>query len=145
MHSAGSERGEVAGKSAGPGEIVHQIRESGGILTVPRIEFGQRPFEKQIGEDRRRAVSGSDNQKDIRGGVLNQTIEVRIDEIEAGLRAPVAEQAGLDILRLERLAQERVIPEIELRGADVVRGAKMSVDLAEAFLRWVHAESSYSF
>ncbi len=70
---------------------------------------------------------------------------MRIDEIEAGLRAPVAEQAGLDILWLERLAQQRVIPEIELRGADVVRSAKMSVDLAEAFLRWVHAESSYSF
>ncbi len=63
MHSAGSERGEVAGQSAGPGEIVHQIRETGGILTVTRIEFGQRSFEKQIGEDRRRAVSGSDTRR----------------------------------------------------------------------------------
>jgi hypothetical protein len=53
----------------------------------------------------------------------------------------VTEQTGFDVLRFKGLTQESVVAEIELGGADIIRGAEMGVDLIEAFLRRVHASS----
>ena len=41
-------------------------------------------------------------------------VQVRIDEVQPRRRAPVAEQARLDMLGLQRFAQERIIEKIDL-------------------------------
>ena len=48
-----------------------------------------------------------------------------------GRRAPVAEQPRLDVLRLERLAQQRVVEQVDLADRQVVGRAPVGVDPAE--------------
>jgi hypothetical protein len=45
----------------------------------------------------------------------------------------VAEQAVLDVLRLERFVQERILHEVEHADAEIVAGAPVSIDEALLF------------
>src|SRR6185503_13439536 len=62
---------------------------------------------------------------------LDDPVAVGVDEAEARRRAPVPEQAGLDVLGAQRLAQERVGLQIDLADGQVVRGAPVRVDRRE--------------
>ena len=44
----------------------------------------------------------------------DRAVQVRVDEVEPGRRAEVAEQARLHVLRLQRLAQQRVVEQVDL-------------------------------
>jgi hypothetical protein len=50
----------------------------------------------------------------------DQPVELDVDEVEAGGGAPVTEQARLDVLRPQRLPQQRVVPQIDLGDGEVV-------------------------
>jgi len=56
---------------------------------------------------------------------------VGVEEVQAGRGAPVSEQARLDVLRAERLAQERVGEQVDLADRQVVRGPPPGVDPGE--------------
>src|SRR5690606_27812858 len=50
------------------------------------------------------------------------------DEVQAGCRAPVPEEPRLDVLRAQRLAQQRVVEPVDLPDGEVVGGAPPRVD-----------------
>ena len=56
-------------------------------------------------------------------GVADEPVEVDVDQAQAGRRAPVAEQPRLDVLRPQRLAQQRVVLQVDLADGQVVGGA----------------------
>ena len=56
---------------------------------------------------------------------------MRIDEILPRRRAPVAEQARLDVFGAQRLAQQRVVEQVNLPDRQIVRGAPVCVDPRE--------------
>jgi hypothetical protein len=58
-------------------------------------------------------VSGPGDVDDVEIVFLDDPVEVHIDEVEARRRAPVSEQPGLDVLRFEGLAEQRVVVEVE--------------------------------
>src|SRR5439155_23116465 len=126
------------------GEIADQVREAREVLAVAVEVFGESTFEVQVGEDGGRSVAGSYDQQDARSGVLYQTVEVRVNQVESGLRAPVAEQTRFDVGRFKRLAQKSILPKIELRGAEVVRRAEIGLDMGQTFLGWGHGCSYLS-
>jgi hypothetical protein len=51
-----------------------------------------------------------------------------VQQVEARRRAPVPEQARLDVLWSQRLAEQRVAEEIDLADREVVRRAPIRVD-----------------
>jgi shikimate kinase len=64
---------------------------------------------------------------------LDDTVQVNVDEVQPRRRAPVAEQARLDVRQLERLLQERIVVQINLADRDLVRRAPPGVHLAQQF------------
>ena len=62
---------------------------------------------------------------------LDHAIQVHVDEVQARRRAPVPEQARLDVLERERLLQQRIVVEVDLSDRQVVGGAPVRVDLAK--------------
>ena len=66
---------------------------------------------------------------------LDRSVQVRVDEIEAGHGAEVAEQPRLHVLRLQRLAQERVVEQVDLPDREVVRGSPVGVEKLDFLLR----------
>jgi hypothetical protein len=45
---------------------------------------------------------------------VDQPVQVRVDEVQAGRRAPVAQQSRLDVLDLQGLAQQRIPQKVDL-------------------------------
>ena len=79
------------------------------------------------------AVAGAGDVDDVQIVLLDQPIEMNIDEIQPGRRAPVAEQARLDVFDFQRLVQQRIRVEIYLPHGEVVRGTPVGVHLAQFF------------
>ena len=59
---------------------------------------------------------------------LDDAVQMGVDEIEPGRRAPVTKQARLDVGHLERLLQKRIVQEINLADREVVRRAPPGID-----------------
>jgi hypothetical protein len=76
-------------------------------------------------------MAGTGHIQDIEVILVDQTVEVDINEIQAGRRAPVTQQARLDVLRPERLAEKRVVLEIDLPDGQVVGGSPIRVESRE--------------
>ena len=58
----------------------------------------------------------------------DRPVQVRVDEVEPGRRPEVPEQARLDVLADERLAEQRVVEQEDLPDGQVVRRAPVRVD-----------------
>jgi hypothetical protein len=58
-----------------------------------------------------------------------------VDEVLARGGAPVAQEAGLDVLEPERLPQQRVVQQVDLTDRQVIGGAPVGVDPAEQVRR----------
>ena len=66
-----------------------------------------------------------------RSRAADHAVQVGVDEVQPGRRAPVPEQARLDVLRQQRLAQQRVVEQVDLADRQVVGGAPVGVDQGE--------------
>ena len=80
-------------------------------------------------------MAGADHVDHVEVKLFDQAIEVCVDEVEAGRRAPMAEEPRLDVLLLERLAQQRVVEQIDLADGQIVGGAPVGVDERGVFIR----------
>jgi hypothetical protein len=77
------------------------------------------------------AVSGTGDVQHREVIALDDAVQVRVNQIEAGARSPVPEQPRLDVLAAQRFPQQRVIEEVDLPDGEVVRGAPVGVDAAQ--------------
>ncbi len=135
VNRPGRFRGDVARDAAGKGKLLEEVLHPGFVLRHLRIALGVGAFEIGVGDERRTAVPGPGDEK--HGAPLpdNHAIEVRVDEIEAGRRAPVAEQARLDVVERERHPEQRVVVEIDLSHGEVIGRAPVGVKARECFRR----------
>ena len=62
---------------------------------------------------------------------FDDAVQMHIDEVEARRRAPMAEQARLDVLELERLFQERIVEQVDLADGEIVRRPPPAIDEVE--------------
>ena len=56
-----------------------------------------------------------------------------IDEVQSGRGAPMPQQSRLDVLQLQRLAQQRIRVEINLSDRKIIGRAPVGIDLAQLF------------
>ena len=64
---------------------------------------------------------------------LDDPVQVRVDEVLARGRAPVPQEQLLDVLQLQRLAEQGIVAEVDLGDRQVIGGPPVGVDLAEFF------------
>ena len=114
--------------SAGKGELGEEPLHPLLVLRDVWIDLAVGPFEIGVGDQSRAAVSGAGDVDHVKVVLLDEAIEVRVDEIEAGRRSPMSEQARLDVLLLERLTQQRIVEEVDLADREIVGRAPVGVD-----------------
>ena len=73
----------------------------------------------------------SQDEQGLHVTLADGAVHVDVEEVEPGGGAPVAEQPRLDVLGPQRLAQQRVVEQIDLADGEVVRSAPGRVDPAE--------------
>ena len=106
-------------------------------LEVPRhvrIELAVRAVEIGVRDERRAAVARAGDVDRAQVARADLPVQVRVEEVEAGHGAEVAEQARFHVLRLQRLPQQRVVEQVDLGDGEVVGGAPVGVDQAELLL-----------
>ena len=118
----------VAGDAAREGELAEQLAQSLLAVADVRVELAVRPLEVGVGDVRRPAVARPGDEDRIEVARPDRPVQVRVDEVEARHRAEVAEQPGLHVLRLQRLAQERVVEQVDLADRQVVRRPPVRVE-----------------
>ena len=89
--------GDVAGDSVGPGELPEEQAHAFGIPADVRIELGVGAIQIGGGDEAWAAVTGADDVHHVQIARDDDAIAVRVDEVQAGGGAPVAEEPGLDV------------------------------------------------
>ena len=133
VNAAGRFRRHVTGDAAGERELAEERREPGAISRDLRIHLGVGAFEVDVGDHRRTAVARSRQIDHVEIPRGDDAVQVRVDEVLPGCRAPVAEQARLDVRRLQRLQQQRVVEQVNLADGQVVGGAPVRVQQPQRF------------
>ena len=111
-----------------PEQSAHPLR----VARHVRIDLAVGALQVLVGHEPWRAVPGPPDRDHVEVALADDPVQVGIDEVEAGRRAPVPEEPRLDVLGLERLAQQRVPHEVDLPDRQVIRGAPVGVDALEA-------------
>src|SRR5690625_7676454 len=68
------------------------------------------------------AMTGTRDVHGLQDSLTDRPGRVRIQERQAGSGAPVPERTGLDVVTLQRFAQQRIIYEVDLSDGQVGRG-----------------------
>ncbi len=112
-------------------ELAEQLRHPRLVAREVRIHLARSPLEVCIGHGRGAAVSWADDPDRVEVACLDDAIRVRVDQVEARRRPPVAEQSRLGVLCAQWLPQERVGQQVDLADRQVVRGTPVGVDEPE--------------
>ena len=78
-------------------------------------------------------MAGSGDIDDVGLRLADQAIQVDVDEILSGRSAPVSQQARFDVGFRERLAQQRIIQQVDLPDAEIICGVPVALHLVEQF------------
>ena len=124
-------RRDVARDPAGERELAEEPAHAVLVLRDLGVDLGVRALEVGVRDEAGAAVAGAGDVDRAQVALADRAVQVDVEQVEAGRRAPVAEQPRLHVLRLQRLAQERVVEEVDLPDGEVVRGAPVGVDAAQ--------------
>ncbi len=121
-------RRDMRRDAAGVGELAEQPAQALGVRPDLRIDLAVGPLQVGVGDERRAAVPRPGDEHRGQVARADRAVHVRVQQVEARCRAPVAEQPGLDVVDGQRLAQQRVVAQVDLADRDVVGGAPVRVD-----------------
>ena len=130
VDGAGRFRRDVAGDAAGKRKLREEALHALDVLPDVGIELAVGSFEIGVRHHARAAMSGAGDVDHVEVVLLDDAVAVGVDEVQAGRGSPMAQQARLDVLRLQRLGEQRVIEQIDLADRKIVGRAPVGVDLA---------------
>ena len=131
VDGAGRLRGRVRGDATGEGELLEQPGHPRGVLGDAGVELAVGALQVGVGHHPGPAVAGAADVDDVQVLVPYDAVEVRVDQVEAGRGAPVAEQPRLDVLGAEGFGQQRVAEQVDLPHRQVVGSAPPGVERVE--------------
>ena len=122
---------DVAGNATRERELTEQLLHALGVAGDRRPELGVGALEPGAGAQGGTAVTRSGDEQRIDVVRQDQPVDVRVDEVQARRGPPVPEQPRFDVLGAQRLAQERVVEQVDLPDREIVGGAPPGVDARE--------------
>ena len=134
MDRAGGLGRDVARDAARERELLEEAPHPFGIPADVGIDLGVRPFQPRVGDRSRAAVPRPQDVDHVEAVFADHAIQVDVDEVEAGGRSPVPQQAGLDVRRRQRLFEKWILEEVDLPDRKVVGGAPPGVERVHAFI-----------
>ena len=121
----------VTRDSARKRKLPEQLAQPGLIQRHVGVALRVRPFEVRVGHPGWTAVPWAHDVNRVEVALLDQAVGVGVDEVQPRSRAPVTQEAGLDVLQTERSLQQWVVEEVDLSDAQVVGRAPVGVDEPE--------------
>ena len=131
MDGPGRFRRHMTGNSIGPGKLTKEAMQSDPAAFDRRIALRVGPFQIGLRHQARAAMAGTDDVDHVQIVFLDQPIEVDVEKIQSGRRAPVPEQARLDVLERERGFEQGIALQVNLADREVIRCAPIGVHPVE--------------
>ena len=88
--------------------------------TDVRVQLAVRPLEVGVRDVCRAAVTRPGDEDRVEVARPDRAVQVRVDEVQARHGPEVAEQPRLHVLGLQRLAQQRVVEQVDLPDREIV-------------------------
>ena len=123
----------MAGYSAWKRKLLEQLLHACFALPNIRVELAVRALEVGIGYHAGATVTGAGDVDGVQVEILDQAIEVDVDEVQPGRGTEMPQQARLDVLHLERLAQQRIGVQINLPDGKIIGGSPVCIHLSQFF------------
>ncbi len=119
---------DVARDPAGEGELAEEPAQPLLAAADVRVDLAVGALEIGVRYEPGAAVPRPGDVQHLERALPDRPVQVDVDEVQPGGRPEVAEQARLDVLGPERLAQERVLEQVDLTDGEVVRRPPVRVD-----------------
>ena len=123
----------VAGNSSGKRKLNKELPKPGLILADVGIDLAVSALEIGVAHDGRAAVPGAGDVNHVEVVFLDDPVQVHVNEVLPGGRAPVSQQHVLHIRERQRPLQQRIVVEINLADRQIVGGAPVGIHLVEQF------------
>ncbi len=98
VNRTGRFRRDMARNAAGKRELFEQPLHPFLVLRNLRINFAVGALKISIRHQARPAVAGTGDVNDIQILLANDAVKMHVNEVQPGRRAPMSQQAGLDVL-----------------------------------------------
>src|SRR5258708_783275 len=131
MNGAGNTRGEVTGKATRPGETLDETFQPGLIMRQLWIKPPQRAFKVQIGQVSGCSMSRSGDQKHIQVMLIDETVEMCIDHVNARTCSPVTKQTIFHLFACQRIFQKHIALKVNLSCSEIIGGALVADECRE--------------
>ena len=128
MDGAGCRHGHVGRDPARRRELPEQAEDPRLVTGDVGVGLGVAALEEAGRDERRAAVPRAGQVDHLLAGLLDQPRGVGVDEAQARARAPVAQEARLDVLGGQRLGQQGVVPQVDLPHGQVVVRAPPGIE-----------------
>jgi hypothetical protein len=100
---AGCLGGDVAGDPARERELTEELLEALLVASDVRVDLAVGALQIGVRDQPRAAVAGPGHVQHLDVAAQDRAVQVRVDQVEAGRRAKVPQQARLDVLGEQRL------------------------------------------
>jgi hypothetical protein len=128
-------RRDVRADVAGEGKLLEELLHPFLVLALVRIDLRVGAFEISGTEHARGAVTRTGHEDHVQVVALDHAIEMRPHERERRARAPVAEQAVLDVLGMQGRLDQGVVLEIDHSDGEVIARAPPGIDQTQLLAR----------
>ena len=118
----------VARNPSGERELEEEPSQPGLVPADVGIDLAVCALEVRVAHDRRAAVPGARDVDHVEVVFLDHPVQVHVDEVLSGGRAPVPQQHALDVRQRQRPLHQGVVVEVDLADRQVVGGAPVGVD-----------------
>jgi hypothetical protein len=127
-------RCHVARDPARERELPKQPPQALGVATDVRVDLAVGALEIGVGDQARPAVTGTGHVQHAEIARPDEPVQMRVDEVQTGCGAPVPEEPGLDVVKRQRLSQQRVVQQIDLTDRQIVRRPPVTIEQGELTL-----------
>ena len=126
---------DVARDPAGEGELTEELVQPLLVHAHARIDLAVGALEVRVRDERRPTVARPGHVEHLEVARPDRPVEVRVDEVQSRGRPEMPEQARLDVLGRERLAEQRVVEQEHLSNREVVRRTPVRVEKPKLLAR----------
>ena len=134
VDAAGRFRRAVAADAAGKGKLLEERSIPCFVLAAIRVDLGVRPFQIARPQHARSAVSRPGHEDDVQIVALDCSAQMDVGERQARTGSPMAEQPVLDVLRLQRLLQQRIRLQVGHSKGKIVARPPEGIDVPRVVL-----------
>src|SRR5579884_2490178 len=121
----------MASDTARKRELPEKLTQAGGVFALFGVDLRVNALEICGAEHAWRAMAWSGQEDRVQVVLPDQPVQMNPGECKPRACAPVSEEPVLDVLRTERLFEQRIVPEINHPQRKIVAGAPVCVGSAQ--------------